>query len=65
MTSIEANDQETRIEDYADGEEEISDVEEYDISASPNDFNVATMYDFIKSGVFVIPWLPKKLHLGH
>ena len=55
MTSVEANDQETRIEDYADGEEEISDVEEYDISASPNDFNVSTMYDFIKSGVFVIP----------
>ena len=55
MTSIEANDQETHIEDYADGEEETSDVEEYDISASPNDFNVATMYDFIKSGVFVIP----------
>ena len=55
MTSVEANDLQTRIEDYADDDEEVSDIEEYDISASPNDFNVATMYDFIKSGVFVIP----------
>ena len=55
MTSVESHDQETRFEDYADGEDEISDIEEYDISASPNDFNVATMYDFIKSGVFAIP----------
>ena len=55
MTTTELSASENHYEDYAEEEEEISDVEDYDISTSPNDFNVSTMYDFIKSGVLVIP----------
>jgi uncharacterized protein with ParB-like and HNH nuclease domain len=41
-------------EDYA---EENSDeqIEEYDISASPNDFNILTIFSFLESGVVKIP----------
>ncbi len=37
--------------------EEIEDVgfSEYDISASPNDFNIKTLFDFIQSGIVKIP----------
>ena len=28
---------------------------EYDISASPNDFNIKTLFDFISSGVVKVP----------
>ena len=31
-------------------EDEVN-FSEYDISASPNDFNIKTIYDFIKSGI--------------
>ena len=36
-------------------DEDVSSVREYDIIASPNDFNVKTIFDFIESGVVVIP----------
>ena len=55
MTISEANGNENLYEDYVESEDETSDVEDYDISTSPNDFNVSTMYDFIKKGVLVIP----------
>ena len=55
MTSAELQAEETRYQDYAQEEAEVSDVEDYDISTSPNDFNVSTIYDFIRSGVLVIP----------
>ncbi len=42
-------------DDYVENDEELADVEVYDVSVSPNDFNVSTMNDFIKSGVLVIP----------
>jgi uncharacterized protein with ParB-like and HNH nuclease domain len=37
--------------------EELEDVgfSEYDISASPNDFNIKTLFDFIQSGIVKIP----------
>lgn len=41
------NEQDTTNEDGA--------VEEYDISAAPNDFNIRTIFDFIKSGAVRIP----------
>lgn len=41
-------------EDIEQGTEDIS-FTEYDISASPNDFNIKTLYDFIGSGVVKIP----------
>jgi uncharacterized protein with ParB-like and HNH nuclease domain len=42
------------FEDYADEEEEFQ-VTEYDITATPNDFNVSTLFNFIESGAVVIP----------
>ena len=52
-----------KIPDYADSwyeDEEIEDqdngyVEEYDITAAPNDFNIRTIFDFIESGAVKIP----------
>lgn len=55
MVSTESWIDEILYDDYAEGESEISGVEDYDISTSPNDFNVSTLHDFIKSGVFIIP----------
>lgn len=55
MTSAESQIKETLYDDYAADEAEVSGVEDYDVSTAPNDFNISTMYDFIKSGVLVIP----------
>jgi len=46
-------------QDWVD-EKELSDEEdveiiEYDLTASPNDFNVKTIFDFIESGAVIIP----------
>ena len=41
-------------EDYMDNEDEIQ-VDEYDITASPNDFNVMTLHSFVESGIVRIP----------
>ena len=42
------------FEDYADEEEEIG-ATDYDLSITPNDFNVLTLFSFIDSGAIVIP----------
>ena len=42
------------FDDYADGQDELQ-IEEYDITASPNDFNVMTLCSFIDSGSVRIP----------
>lgn len=42
------------FEDYAESEDTIQ-VQEYDITASPNDFNVMTLFSFLKSGSVRIP----------
>ena len=42
------------FEDYAEGPDELQ-VEEYDITASPNDFNVMTLHNFVESGAVRIP----------
>jgi uncharacterized protein with ParB-like and HNH nuclease domain len=42
------------IEDYADGVDETQ-IEEYDITAAPNDFNVLTIFSFLESGAVRIP----------
>ena len=55
MTTAESLGNQSHYDDYSENEDEIMDVGDYDISTSPNDFNVSTMYDFIKSGVLVIP----------
>jgi uncharacterized protein with ParB-like and HNH nuclease domain len=38
-----------------DEEEEDYSFKEYDISATPNDFNISTIVDYIEHGVFKIP----------
>ncbi|MBL3526043.1 DUF262 domain-containing protein [Serratia plymuthica] len=40
--------------DYAEDDEDIQ-IDEYDITSSPNDFNVMTLFNFIESGAIVIP----------
>jgi hypothetical protein len=47
-------DEQDRFEDYAEGDEEAQ-IDEYDITASPNDFNVLTLFSFIESGAVKIP----------
>src|SRR5258706_13215455 len=42
------------FEDYADEEEEFQ-IDEYDLTATPNDFNVLTINNFIESGAVKIP----------
>src|SRR5229473_1318830 len=42
------------FDDYADEEDELQ-IDEYDITASPNDFNVLTLFSFIESGAVKIP----------
>jgi uncharacterized protein with ParB-like and HNH nuclease domain len=42
------------FDDYADGEDE-SQIDEYDITSSPNDFNVLTLFSFVESGAVKIP----------
>ncbi len=53
-------DVESEIKWYEGDEDDDSQVEEtnipeYDISASPNDFNIKTLFDFISSGIVKIP----------
>lgn len=42
------------FDDYVEDDEELQ-VVEYDITASPNDFNVSTLFHFIESGAVIIP----------
>ena len=42
------------FEDYVDEEDEIQ-INEYDITATPNDFNVSTLFNFVESGAVRIP----------
>ena len=42
------------FDDYAAGEDEPT-VVDYDLSATPNDFNVITLHNFVESGAIIIP----------
>lgn len=48
------NDKSQWFDDYADDADDLQ-VEEYDITAAPNDFNVMTLYSFVESGAVRIP----------
>ena len=48
------DEQEDWFDDYAEGVDELQ-VDEYDITATPNDFNVMTLHNFIESGAVRIP----------
>ena len=41
-------------DDYGEGEDDAN-VIDYDLSATPNDFNVSTLFNFVESGAIVIP----------
>ncbi|MCH8089327.1 MAG: DUF262 domain-containing protein [Chloroflexi bacterium] len=43
------------FEDYASSEESDFQIQEYDLTASPNDFNIMTIFSFIESGAIKIP----------
>ena len=40
--------------DYADEEDDFQ-IDEYDLTSTPNDFNVITIYNFMESGAVKIP----------
>ncbi|HEX3684953.1 MAG TPA: DUF262 domain-containing protein [Bryobacteraceae bacterium] len=42
------------FEDYAEDEDDIE-IDEYDITSTPNDFNVSTLFNFVESGAVRIP----------
>jgi len=43
------------FDDYASEEDEDIEVLEYDITSTPNDFNVTTLFHFVESGAVVVP----------
>jgi hypothetical protein len=43
------------VDDYASGEEPDMQVDEYDLTATPNDFNVSTIFNFIEAGAVKVP----------
>ena len=51
---MDENGQSDWYDDYAEGKDDLQ-IDEYDITASPNDFNVMTLCSFIDSGSVRIP----------
>jgi uncharacterized protein with ParB-like and HNH nuclease domain len=49
-----SDDEQTWFDDYAESEDDIQ-ISEYDITSTPNDFNVSTLYNFVESGAVRIP----------
>ena len=43
------------LEEQVEDDDDEFAIEEYDLTSTPNDFNVKTIVDFIQSGVFEIP----------
>ena len=43
------------FEDYVDETDQEIEVLEYDITSTPNDFNVTTLFNFVESGAVVVP----------
>lgn len=43
------------LEEYAEDAEEIPVVNEYDITVSPNDFNIATLFSLMDNGIIKLP----------
>ena len=51
---MEIDDEKLWFDDYADEADDIQ-IEEYEITAAPNDFNVLTIFNFLESGAVRIP----------
>ena len=43
------------FDNEGDEDANIVDLKDYDITASPNDFNINTIVDFVRKGIFVVP----------
>lgn len=43
------------LDDYAADEASDTQIDEYDLTATPNDFNVSTIYNFVDSGAVKVP----------
>jgi uncharacterized protein with ParB-like and HNH nuclease domain len=52
--NVETNDEKKWFDDYAEDVDDIQ-IEEYDITAAPNDFNILTIFNFLESGAVRIP----------
>ncbi len=52
------------FEDYIDDSDEAQ-VDEYDIVATPNDFNVSTLFNFVESGAVRIPGFQRNFVWDH
>ncbi|AFZ25257.1 hypothetical protein Cylst_3087 [Cylindrospermum stagnale PCC 7417] len=48
------DEEQSRFDDYADEEDDFQ-IDEYDLTSTPNDFNVITIYNFMESGAVKIP----------
>ncbi len=56
MVSVNSINQNTDEEDrYDDDEEDVDEFIEYDITATPNDFNLSTIVSYLDAGIFTIP----------
>jgi uncharacterized protein with ParB-like and HNH nuclease domain len=53
-----------RFDDYANEEDDVQ-IDEYDITATPNDFNVITLFNFIESGAVRIPGFQRNFVWDH
>ena len=56
-----------RVDWYDDADESIHDlqVDEYDITVSPNDFNVMTLCSFVDRGSVRIPVFQREFRMGY
>jgi uncharacterized protein with ParB-like and HNH nuclease domain len=52
------------FDDYVD-EDEDQQIDEYDITSSPNDFNVLTLHNFVESGAVRIPRFQRNFVWDH
>ena len=52
------------FDDYADDVDDVQ-VEEYDITAAPNDFNVLTIFSFLEFGAVRIPGFQRNYVWDH
>lgn len=52
---VDANNENRWFDDYVVGPEEDFQIDEYDLTATPNDFNVLTINNFVESGAVKIP----------
>jgi hypothetical protein len=55
VTASNGRESRTNLYEGDDANDGVSEIKEYDITASPNDFNILTLHSFIESGAVKIP----------